>query len=110
MQARLASWLWIAALREHVEAAGKAAYVTAKGDRTAGSVALIEDRCDGSAQLWMREYDLDSDKRVWSVILDDGYAAVRDAALRQRGFDPDLWVIEIEGSCLTQILPRMEPV
>lgn len=108
MSARLTSWLWIAALRQHVEAAGRAVYIVSRGEESAGSVILLDDRCDGTARLWVREYDYERDQRLWRVVEDGPYAGVRAAALRQKGFDPDLWVVEAEGADLDVILQLLE--
>lgn len=94
--ARLASGIWIAALRQRLEAAAIPFYVLARGDAVAGAVMLIAAGGDGRAALWVREYDLDTDSRIWRVVAQDDEAAITAAARRQRGFDPDLWLIEVE--------------
>lgn len=96
-QPRLAASLWVAAYLARLGQAGIPAYVIARGDDTAGAVAVKCARLDGSAQLWMREWDFDTDNRPW-VAVEDGPEPQVDAAIaRQRARDPDLWVLEIES-------------
>jgi hypothetical protein len=72
-----------------------AAFVTAKGDATAGAVLIKQAPLDKTARLFQRSYDLDG-KRVWVVLAEGAEADVDSAIARQRSFDPDLWVIEVE--------------
>ena len=72
------------------------AFVTARGDATAGTVLVKMNTLDGHAAAYQRSFDLMTGARAW-VVLAEGAEADVDAALaRQRGFDPDLWVIEVE--------------
>jgi len=71
-------------------------FVTRKGDATAGSVLVKLNTLDGRACAYQRQFDLISGVREW-VVLADGDEAEVDASLaKQSGFDPDLWVIEVE--------------
>jgi hypothetical protein len=92
---RLAADLWVAAYRARLEAAGAAVYVAAKGDPTAGAVLVKHAPMDGTATLWGRVADAEG-TRVWAVIAEGAEQAVDDAIARQRRYDPDLWVIEVE--------------
>ena len=72
------------------------AFVTAKGDATAGTVLVKINTLNGQAAAYQRSFDLLTGTRAW-VVLAEGAEADVDAALaRQRGFDPDLWIIEVE--------------
>jgi hypothetical protein len=72
------------------------AYVTAKGDATAGAVIVKCATLDGRATAYERRFDLMTGGRAW-MVLGEGPEAEVDAALaRQRANDPDLWIIEIE--------------
>lgn len=96
MTPRLTSDFWVRAYLARLEQAGIPAFVTAKGDATAGAVLVKVASLDGQAKAYQRSFDLMSDARVW-VLLSGGFEAEVDAAItRQRGFDPDLWVIEVE--------------
>lgn len=94
--ARLAAGVWVSAYLTRLRLADIPAYVTARGDATAGAVLVKSATLDGRAQAWQRSFDLATGGRAW-VILAEGPEPDVDAAIaRQRGFDPDLWVIEVE--------------
>jgi hypothetical protein len=93
---RLASGIWVAAYLRRLELAAIPAFVTAKGDATAGAVLVKCATLDGQARAWHRSFDLNSGARAWVVLAEGDEASVDASIRRQRGFDPDLWVIEIE--------------
>lgn len=96
MAPRLASGIWVSAYLTRLRLAEIPAYVTAKGDVTAGAVVVKLALLDGTARAFARQSDLSSDVRVW-VLLAEGPELDIDALLRrERARDPDLWVIEIE--------------
>ncbi|MCP5073014.1 MAG: DUF1491 family protein [Rhodobacteraceae bacterium] len=95
MTPRLTSEFWVQAYLRRLSLADIPAFVTAKGDATAGAVLVKQAPLDGTATALQRSYDLDGN-RVW-VVLAEGAERDVDAALeRQRGFDPDIWIIEVE--------------
>ncbi len=95
MSARLASGFWVAAYRARLAAAGIPVYVAARGDETAGAVLVKLATLDGRARLFGRVVGADG-ARAWDVLAEGPEAEVDAAAARQRGYDPDLWLIEIE--------------
>ena len=96
MSARLTSDLWVSAYLTRLRLADIPAYVTAKGDPTAGAVLVKVATLNGQARAYQRSFDLLADHRVW-VVLAEGPEAEVDALLaRQRSRDPDLWLIELE--------------
>jgi hypothetical protein len=93
---RLATAFWVHAYLARLEQAAIPAFVTAHGDDTAGAVLIKLNTLDGQARVYQRGFDLQSGARQW-VVLSEGDEAAADAAIaRQRQFDPDLWVIEVE--------------
>ena len=96
MTPRLTADFWVRAYLARLAQAGIPAFVTAKGDATAGAVLVKVASLDGLARAYQRSFDLMADSRIW-VILKEGDEPGVDAVIaRQRGFDPDLWVIEVE--------------
>ena len=96
VSARLASGLWVSAYLTRLRLAAIPAYVTGKGDATAGAVLVKVATLDGRARAFQRSFDLAADQRVW-VVLAEGPEAEVDAVLtRQKARDRDLWVIELE--------------
>lgn len=96
MTLRLASRFWVDAYLTRLRLADIPAFVVAHGDDTAGAVLVKLSTLDGRARLFQRSYDLSTGGRVWVVMTDGAEADVDDAIRRQRGRDPDLWVIEVE--------------
>ena len=96
MTPRLTSDFWVRAYLARLRLADIHAYVTAKGDATAGAVVVKLATLNGLAQAFQRSFDLASGDRVWIVLAEGDEAAVDASIARQRGFDRDLWVIEIE--------------
>lgn len=97
-QARLASGIWVAAYLRRLQLAGLPAYVTAKGDATAGAVLVKLALLDGTARAYLKRFDFTLDARVWEVLIDGPEPEVDAAIIRQRSFDRDLWVIEVEDA------------
>ncbi|MFT4151737.1 MAG: DUF1491 family protein [Paracoccaceae bacterium] len=96
MEPRLTTGLWVSAYLHRLEQAMIPAYVTARGDKTAGAVVVKVATLDGAARAWERSVDLMTGGRRW-VILAEGEEGAVDAVLsRSRSRDPDLWVIELE--------------
>ena len=94
--ARLTTDFWVQAYRARLEQLNIPAFVTARGDATAGAVLVKLNRLDGTAQVFQRSYDLLADTRTW-VTLSEGEESDVDSAIeRQKATDPDLWVIEVE--------------
>ena len=92
---RLTAEFWVQAYLARLRLAEIPAFVTARGDATAGAVVVKLNTLDGRAQAFARSYDV-AGARVWAPLAEGAEAEVDAAVGRQRGFDPDLWVIEVE--------------
>ncbi len=93
---RLTADFWVHAYLARLRFQEIPAFVVAHGDDTAGAVLVKLNTLDGSASAFQRSFDLMSGERKW-VELSSGPEGDVDAAIqRQRSFDPDLWVIEVE--------------
>lgn len=97
MTVRLKPGFFVRALIRRVENAGAFAYVAKKGTEEAGAVFLKIDRLDGTC-LVLGQARQGEGELVWAKLLGDTCdAAAADAYLdKQRRFDPDAWVVEIE--------------
>lgn len=95
MQPRLTAGFWVAAYLARLRLEGIPAFVTAHGDETAGAVIVKLNTLDGRARAFQRSYDAEG-QRVWVTLVDGDDAEVEAALARQRGFDPDLWLVEVE--------------
>ena len=94
--ARLATNVWVGAYLARLRSAAIPAFVTAKGDPTAGAVLVKVNSLDGNATLYQRSFDLMTGDRAWVVLAEGEELAVDASVQKQRSFDRDLWVIEVE--------------
>ena len=93
---RLTSEIWIAAYLTRLRQAAIPAFIVRKGDATAGAVLVKLNTLDGSATCFQRSFDLVSGERQWGVLAEGPEAEVDRKVSRQREFDPDIWVVEVE--------------
>ncbi|QMU58891.1 MAG: DUF1491 family protein [Boseongicola sp.] len=96
MSARLTTEVWIAAYLTRCRLADIPVFVVAKGDHTAGAVLIKLNTLDGNAACYQRSFDLMSGERCWVVLAEGSEVEVDQSLSKQRSFDPDVWVIEIE--------------
>ena len=61
-----------------------------------GAVLVKLNTLNGQAVAFQRSFDLMSGDRKWVELSSGSEPDVDDAIQRQRSFDPDLWVIEVE--------------
>lgn len=93
---RLTASFWVSAYRKRLEMFDIPCFVVRHGDDTGGAVLVKSNTLDGQSTVYQRSFDLTSGERVW-VVLTAGSEADCDAAIRRQiGFDPDLWVLEVE--------------
>ena len=92
---RLTAEFWVTAYLARLRLADIPAFVVARGDATAGAVVVKLNRLDGTAAAFARSWDA-AGARVWTPIADGPDAEVESALARQRRFDPDLWIVEVE--------------
>lgn len=95
MTPRLSSKFWLDAYRLRLQQAQIPAFITAKGDETAGAILIKLNTLDGQATLFQRRYDQNFN-RVWSILTQGAEAEVDQSIAAQRKMDTDLWVLEIE--------------
>ena len=94
--ARLTAEFWVRAYLNRLRLAAIPAFITSRGDATAGAVVVKLSTLDGRAQAFQRSFDLMTGERRWMTLAEGDDAEVDAALARQRSFDPDLWVIEVE--------------
>lgn len=92
MTPRLSARVWTSALLRRVHAGGGFAAVLHRGDDVAGSVVLVH-RHGRSVRALQRRLGAGGDYE-WSVAAVG--ESVDDWVARHRGYDPDLWVIELD--------------
>ncbi len=93
---RLTAEFWIHAYLARLRFQDIPAFVVAHGDDTAGAVLVKLNTLDGQAVAFQRSFDLMSGERNWVELASGPETDVDQAIQRQRSFDPDLWVVEVE--------------
>ena len=94
--ARLTAQFWVQAYLRRLSLHDIPAFVTAHGDNTAGAVLVKLNTLDGHSMAFVRQFDLMTGDRTWQVLADGAEADVDASIAKQRSFDSDLWVIEVE--------------
>ena len=95
---RLTAEIWVSAYLKRLSLLTIPAFVVAKGDLTAGAVLVKLNTLDGKACCYQRSFDLMTGDRKWVVLSEGMEADVDNSIEKQRSFDRDLWVIEVEDS------------
>lgn len=98
---RLATYVWVDALIRRVQIGGASAFVTQKGDADRGDVLIKVARLDGKAALFARSPMSFDEDRFDRMPGDGSWADERETdetIQRRKGYDADLWVIEIEDT------------
>ena len=95
MTPRLTAEFWVQAYLARLRLADIPAFVTRRGDATAGAVIVKLNRLDGSAAAFARSYDA-AGARIWTALAEGPEPDVDAALDRQRRYDPDLWIVELE--------------
>ena len=93
---RLTAEIWVYAYLTRLRLVEIPAFVVKRGDNTAGAVLVKLNTLDGKACCFQRSFDLMTGDRKWVVLVEGDEALVDQSVTKQRGFDPDLWVIEVE--------------
>lgn len=106
MEARLKSGIWVGALIRRCDIAAIGVAVAARGDPDAGAILLKFLARDGGCTVLAQARRPDGEA-VWMRATGAEPVAEPDAdayIARQRGRDPDLWVIEIDSGAADAVL------
>ena len=106
MEARLKSGIWVQALIRRCDRAAIGVAVAARGDKDAGAILLKLNGRDTGCTVLAQARRPDG-ASVWLRATGAGPVAEADAdayIARQRGRDPDLWVIEIDSGSPDSLL------
>ncbi len=95
MTPRVTSEFWVKAYMTRLRVMDIPAFLTSRGDATAGAVLVKINTLDGNAQAFQRSYDTEGN-RIWVPLSEGSDREVEEALARQRQYDPDIWIIEVE--------------
>ena len=98
METRLKTGLWVKALIRRCEVEAVPAMVVRKGDKDAGTVLVKVNLLDGTGRIYAPARRGDG-SRIWMEGAGGGLRTdqeIESYIERQRQFDSDLWVIEVE--------------
>jgi hypothetical protein len=99
---RLKSEIWVTAYLRRCQGEGVPVVIVQRGDAAAGAIFISVDRLDGTVCVYgpapagLTESEMD---RRWVSCFGPRPASAAEAGsylARQREFDPDLWIIELE--------------
>ncbi|MFO8127939.1 DUF1491 family protein [Yoonia sp.] len=101
---RLTADIWVSAYLTRLRLLEIPAFVVKRGDNTAGAVLIKLNTLDGQARCYQRSFDLMTGERKWMVLVEGDETEVDASIVKQRSFDPDLWVIEVEDKAGRHLL------
>tara|TARA_Y100000739_G_scaffold229798_1_gene246279 strand:+ start:252 stop:584 length:333 start_codon:yes stop_codon:yes gene_type:complete len=93
---RLTSELWVQSYLARLRLKEIPAFVTLKGDLTAGAIFVKVNTLDGFAMAYHKTFDLNLDERCWRLLHKGKELEVDSKLEKEERFDPDIWVIEVE--------------
>jgi hypothetical protein len=102
LAARVTSALWVSAFIRRSNREGAFATVARRGAEEAGAIAIVIDRLDGRIDLYLPapqtafDDDAVTDRLFQRVLAEADRAAVGERLERERRFDPDIWVVDVE--------------
>ena len=111
MQPRLASSVLVGALLRRAEGEGGFGAVLAKGDPTAGAVAVILIEKGGNPRFFERLLQPDG-RYAWqeSRQVIENEREFKAFLERRRNFDPDLWILELDIASAERFAAEMNSV
>ncbi|SCW29931.1 hypothetical protein SAMN02927900_00355 [Rhizobium mongolense subsp. loessense] len=108
---RLRTDIFVSALVRRVFARGDFAAIEKKGAEEAGAIFIRQHFRDGLETLYAPAPqsffdEEESGMRLFEIRLDKAEAEeVRELLDRERKFDPDLWIVELEADDVAEIVP-----
>ena len=108
---RLRTDIFVSAMVRRAFARGDFAAVEKKGAEEAGAIFIRQRFRDGLETLYapapqsLFDEEATGDRLFEIRLLKAEAEAVRDMLDRERRFDPDLWIVELEGDAIGDLVP-----
>lgn len=108
---RLRTDIYVSALLRRVFAKGDFAAVEKKGAEEAGAIFIRQHFRDGTETLYgpapqsVFDDDADGDRLFEMRLTHEAPDKVRDMLDREKKFDPDLWIVELETDDVAGLIP-----
>ena len=96
MDARIPAHLEVSGILRAVEAAGGFGTVLRRGERDAGTLAIVTTRRGQTDRLWERMPQLDGSRIFVCTREEDNPADFADYLMRRMARDPDCWFVELD--------------
>jgi len=101
---RLTAEFWVQAYLARLRQLDIPGFVVAHGDDTAGTILVKLNTLDGQATVFQRVFDIMNDTRKWDVLSQGSEPDVDAVIAKQRSFDRDIWVVEVEDAKARHLL------
>ena len=99
---RVKSEVWVRAYLRRCQAEGVPIVIVRRGDEAAGAIFICIDKLDGTVSLYgpapTGSVESETDRR-WVSCFGSRWVSAAEAdryLAREREFDPDLWILEVE--------------
>ncbi|SIQ05075.1 MULTISPECIES: DUF1491 family protein [unclassified Bosea (in: a-proteobacteria)] len=109
--ARLTSEFWVSAWLRQAALDGLVAVLRRRGAAEAGAIFVKLDRLDGTAALYgpaPQSLAQEDGQRRFQLLVDADPVSIEDRVERERRFDSDLWLVEIENRAGDPRIERVE--
>ena len=93
---KIKSEFWVKAYLKRLSLEGIPGFVVHHGDDDAGDLLVKVCALNGSAELFQRHYNLETGERGWNCTFAGSEEDADKSIQKKLGFDPDLWVLEVE--------------
>ena len=99
---RVKSEIWVQAYLRRCQAEGASVVVARRGDADAGAIYICINRLDGTVELYgpapagLEASDIERRWVSCFAVKRVGEAEGASYLARQRNFDPDIWIVEVE--------------